>query len=185
MTTLPPTSHGAPEHRRFFLRGLALACGIAALSACQSVVPLAQPQERGILLQRMDALVQGAQGRAGLRLMSQPDPVHTGQTLTLGVSTSQTGYLYVYQVATDGRSIDLVFPNAFDGANYIPAGTTQLPRAGWQLRAQGPAGVGYFVAVLASEPLNLMQVQAGAQSGQFTTPALYSAATSTLRELAR
>jgi hypothetical protein len=166
------------------LGGLGLAAALAGLSGCQSLPSEPQPQERSALLQRMDAVIQGAHSPAGLRLQSQPDPVATGQTIGVEVSSAQAGYLYLYQIATDGKTLSMVFPNAVDGANYIQPGITQLPRASWQLRARGPEGVGYLVAVLTQQPLNLLTTQGQANQGQFSMQAPYAAASSTLREVA-
>jgi len=157
---------------------------LLALGGCE-IVPI-QPilQERSVLLQRMDAVIRGAQSQGGLRMVSQPDPVMTGQTLQVNVESAQAGYLYLYQIGTDGKTLSLIFPNGVDGANYIAPGSTQLPRASWQLRAQGPAGIGYLVAVLTQQPLNLLSVQGQANWGQFTTQTPYAASSTTLREIA-
>lgn len=170
-------------------RALGLALALAstlALTACQTVATQPVPQERSVLLQRMDDVLRGAQ--AGLRITSQPDPIPTGHALSVEVSTAQPGYLYLYQVGTDGKTLDVVFPNAVDGANYLQAGVTALPRPSWKLRAHGPAGVGYLVAVLTAQPLNLLTLQAEANQGRFitqgATPGPYAAALGPLREVA-
>ena len=173
-----------PLNRRAASLAAAAALALASLTACQTQPTQPAPQERSALLQRMDALVQGAQPTVGVRLLTQPDPVATGQTLTVEVGAGQAGYLYPYQIATDGRALSLVFPNAIDGANYVTPGVTRLPRASWQLKAHGPAGVGYLVAVLTPQPLNLLQLQADVGQGQFNVPQPYGAATATLREVA-
>lgn len=177
--------HARQPQRRTQAGALALAlAGTLALTACQSLPVEPQIQERSVLLQRMDAVVQGAQAASALRLTSQPDPVTTGQTVTVDITNTQAGYLYLYQVATDGKTLNLVFPNAVDGANYLQPGATRLPRVSWQLRAQGPAGLGYLVAVMTPEPLNLLKVQMAANAGQFTVDRAYAAASTTLREIA-
>lgn len=165
---------------RIALAGVAL----TLLAACQTAPLSAVPQVRSDLLQRMDAVVQGAQPNMGVRVITKPDPVTTGQVLTVEVGTGQAGYLYLYQVSTDGRILDIVFPNAVDGANYVQPGITALPRASWQLKAKGPAGLGYIVAVLTQQPINLLTMQADANQGVFTTPQPYGAAIATLREVA-
>jgi hypothetical protein len=119
-----------------------------------------------------------------LKLEVSPEPLVTGKTLNLSVSSSVAGYLYVFQVATDGRTLSLVFPNEVDGANYIALGATQLPRASWQLRAHGPAGTGYMLAVRTAQPLNAMAVQSEANQGRISLPAGYAASLATLREVA-
>lgn len=160
--------------------GVAL-LGAMVLAACQT-----QPvvQERSVLLQRMDQLIQAAQPSLDLRLLTSPDPIMTGQKLSMEVATQQPGYLYVYQVATDGRELTLLFPNAVDGANHVQPGVTHLPRASWSMKATGPAGVGYLAAVLTQQPLDLLQLQASVAHGSFGLNQPYGAAVVPLRELA-
>ena len=139
--------------------------------------------ERGVLLQRMDTALQQAQSAGVVRLVTRPNPIPTGQLLQLEVQTTQPGYLYLYQISTDGKSLSLAFPNAMDGANYLPVGQTSLPRASWQLRARGPAGVGYLLAILTPQPQDLLTLQGQTQAGQILTPTPYAAAMATLREI--
>lgn len=164
--------------------GLAIATALA-VSACQFVPVDPIAQDRSVLLQRMDAVVQGARADMGVRLSIQPDTVVTGQTLSVDVTTARAGYLYLYQISTDGKILNVVFPNAIDGANYIQPGTTQLPRVNWQLRAHGPEGVGYLVAIVTPQPLNSLKVQGEANLGQFMTQPSYGAATAALREMSQ
>lgn len=180
-TTIPETRTRRTRHAAGVL---ALAVAMLGLPGCQTPPTEATAQERSVLLQRMDTLLQGAQSQAALRLHSQPDPVTTGQTIEVQISNAEAGYLYLYQVSTDGTTLNMVFPNAVDGANYIAPGTTQLPRASWLMRAKGPVGVGYLVAVLTPQPLNLLTAQGQANQGQFTTQAPYAAASTLLREVA-
>lgn len=163
----------------------ALAALLLAGCASQANVQQAPAQfERGVLLQRVDAVMAAAQNSGSVRLTVSPDPVVTGQTLQVDIATAQPGHLYLYQVATDGRTLSLVFPNAIDGANYLAAGSHRLPRANWQLAARGPAGTGYLMAVLTPQPLNVVAMQADTSQGNINLPAPYSAALATLREVA-
>ncbi|QIL73087.1 DUF4384 domain-containing protein [Diaphorobacter sp. HDW4B] len=166
-------------NRRLAQLTLLVASTLVAVG-CQTSPP---QQDRSVLLQRMDALVQGAQPDAGVRMITQPDPVVTGQTLAVEVGTNQAGYLYLYQITTDGRTLNVVFPNSMDGANYIQSGVTRLPRASWQLKAYGPAGVGYLVAVVTPQPLDLLKLQADVVQGQFGVSQAYGSAVATLREI--
>jgi hypothetical protein len=179
------TCRFGPEQaaKRRWLAGVGC-IALLALGGCETLPSQPIPQERSALLQRMDAVIQGAQSQGGLRMVSQPDPVVTGQTLHLQVDSAQAGYLYLYQIGTDGKTLSMIFPNAVDGANYISPGTTSLPRVSWQLRAKGPAGMGYLVAVVTPQALNLLTVQGQANRGQFTTHAPYAATSIVLREVA-
>jgi len=157
-------------------------CALGLLVACQPMAP-AQIHERSDLLQRMDALLQGSDPTLGIRMEISPDPIVTGQNLEADIGLAQAGYLYVYQVGTSGQTLTLVFPNAMDGANYLQPGITHLPRQGWQLRARGPAGTGYVVAVLTGQPIDLIQQQIDLGQGLFTTAKPYGAFVATLREV--
>jgi hypothetical protein len=119
-----------------------------------------------------------------LHLSSQPDPLVVGDTLAVQIQTNQPGYLYIYQVATDGETLSLVFPNAMDAANYLPAGMTALPRPSWQLRAHGPVGTGYLLAVLTPQAQNLLTLQGEVNAGYIKPPQPYAAALLPLREIA-
>lgn len=174
------------KHVHTLKAGLAFSLAALVLAGCASQAYVQQPPvqfERGVLLQRIDSVMAVAQNSGSVRMTASPDPVVTGQALQIEVSTTQPGYLFVYQVATDGRTLSLVFPNAMDGANYLAAGTHRLPRANWQLTARGPAGTGYLLGVLTPQPLNVVAMQADAQQGNINLPATYSAALATLREV--
>jgi hypothetical protein len=69
------------------------------------------------------------------------------------LSSSHEGYVYLLMVGSDGKSFDLLFPNRKDDRNHILAGETwQLPRAGWAIRAGGPAGRDHLLAVVSDTP---------------------------------
>ena len=135
-------------------------------------------------MNRVDEAMAAAQQPGTLKLEVSPEPLVTGSNLSLKVSSSIAGYLYVFQVATDGRTLSLVFPNEVDGANYLALGETHLPRASWQLRGHGPAGTGYMLAVRTAQPLNAMALQSEANQGRMSLPAGYAASLATLREVA-
>jgi hypothetical protein len=76
--------------------------------------------------------------------------------LDLTVTSSHAGHLYLILLGSDKRSFYLLFPNDRDHANTIQAGETlRLPRTGWRITAQGPAGVDRVLAVVAESPRNL------------------------------
>ena len=72
-----------------------------------------------------------------------------GFTLT----AREGGYVYLLMVGSDGQTFDLLFPNAFDRNNLIEAGATlRLPRASWQLAAEGPPGKDTLLAIVTDNP---------------------------------
>ncbi len=69
------------------------------------------------------------------------------------LSSSQAGYVYLLMVGSDGKTFDMLFPNALDKDHYIKAGETlTLPRSSWELKAQGPAGKNQLLAIVADAP---------------------------------
>ena len=155
---------------------LVLGCTVA-VTACSTV-----PQNAATLLGRVDQVLRAAPNPSGVALRVNPPEVQTGKSIELDVKTSGAGYLYIYQVATDGTSLTLLFPNAIDGANYINGGV-QLPRPSWRIVARGPHGVGYFLAVTAEQPQDLLALAAHARDGQIHIAGRYAAAMAQLREL--
>lgn len=75
--------------------------------------------------------------------------------LDFSVSSNRAGYLYVLHVGSDGKTFDLLFPNAQDKNNHIPAGSHNFPRPNWRVKAGGPAGTSYLMAVVSPTPKNL------------------------------
>jgi serine/threonine-protein kinase len=73
--------------------------------------------------------------------------------LRFRVSSAKPGYLYVLMVGTDRGHFYLLFPNAVDTENRIPANKeVSLPRPGWAMTAGGPKGTNHFVAVVSENP---------------------------------
>ena len=73
--------------------------------------------------------------------------------LAFTLTSREGGYAYVLMVGSDGETFDLLFPNRIDGANLLaPGETLRLPRAGWQMQAQGPAGTDSLLAIVADAP---------------------------------
>ena len=128
-----------------------------------------------------DQVMRGARSATEVAMMITPSEMRIGERVQVAVRTSQPGYLYLYQLNTDG-TLNLVFPNAIDGANYLAAGVTLLPRQDWELIARGPAGVGYLLAVVADQRQDLTQISARARTGRISNEGPYGAALSMLRE---
>jgi len=137
-------------------------------------------------LSTTDVVMRGASPSAAVALTVNPPQVRVGETIGLQLGSAKAGYLYVYQVGTDGKTLSVVFPNAIDGANYLPGGgvAATLPRANWKLTSKGPAGVGYFLAVVADKPQDLGKIGSELAAGRITIEGPYGAAMATLREVA-
>lgn len=69
------------------------------------------------------------------------------------LTSSHAGYLYLMMVGSDGKTFDMLFPNQIDSANAVEAGQPlKLPRAAWQIKAGGPPGKNYLLALVADAP---------------------------------
>lgn len=76
--------------------------------------------------------------------------------LELAIRSSHGGHLYLFMAGSDGRSLDLLFPNRLDADNRINAGTeTHLPGTSWQITAGGPEGKDVLLAIVAEKPLDV------------------------------
>lgn len=163
-----------------WLSTAALAAAVV-LGGCASPAGTSDPA----LLHRVDTVMRQATPAMGVNLRLSAPQVRTGDAIAAEVASSTSGYVYLYQMGTDGRTLSLVFPNAMDGANYINAGTTlALPRPGWRMSARGPAGVGHLLAVVTSQPLDLMALQNYVNLGKIEVTTPYGASMATLRETA-
>lgn len=171
--------HSTPRfHRLAAISALA----IGLLGAGCTTTPSAGPVS-SVAVQ--DDAMRAASPRLGLSISVTPSQVRTGEAVTLQVDAPTGGYLYVFQVSTDGKSLSLSFPNAFDGANYLPPGAKlQLPRSNWRLTTRGPAGLGYFYAVLTPNALDLLAVKGLEATGRLQFAGEYGMAMATLREVA-
>lgn len=76
--------------------------------------------------------------------------------LSMTITSTQPGLLYVLMAGSDGKTFDLLFPNQLDRNNAIAAHTAvTLPRAGWDLVAQGPAGRDRLLVIVSDAPRDL------------------------------
>lgn len=103
-----------------------------------------------------------------VKLLPAKSTVRIGQDfLEFSVETNREGYLYVFQVGSDGKTFNLLFPNKVDTDNKVAAGTQHLPRASWALRSAGPAGTNNLMALVSSTPKDFNSQMDG--SGTFAS----------------
>lgn len=80
--------------------------------------------------------------------------------LDLQIKSSHDGYLYLVLLGSDKKSFYVLYPNQLDGDNRIQAGKTiNLPKASWQIKAAGPAGVDHILALVADSPRDLKALE--------------------------
>ena len=133
-------------------------------------------------LARAEALLLGGQ-RGVVTLALSPNTLPTGASPSALVQSCRPGSVYLYQVGTDGKTLNLVSPNGFDMQNtLISAGALDVPRSHWRLRAQGPAGAGYLRAVVSEGPQEMPILTGSATDGRFQVSRRHAAAMVALTE---
>lgn len=82
----------------------------------------------------------------------------------LSLTTNRSGYVYIFQVGSDGKTFNLLFPNKIDSNNQINAGTHSFPRPSWRVRAAGPAGTSYVMAYVSPTPKDFAKAMDGSST---------------------
>lgn len=86
--------------------------------------------------------------RSSLRIGRDP--------LAMQVQSSVDGFVYLVLLGSDRKSFYVLFPNGLDGDNRIQAGQPmKLPRANWELVANGPKGIDHVLVMVAESPRKL------------------------------
>ncbi len=92
-------------------------------------------------------------GRLRLEVTAPKRLVIGKDAFSFGVTSATAGYLYVVMLGSDGKSFYLLYPNRLDQDNRIKANTRyQFPRAGWSVKAAGPAGTNQALFVVTQSP---------------------------------
>jgi len=78
--------------------------------------------------------------------------------LDFEVQINRPGYLYLFQVGSDGKTVNILFPNKLDANNHLPAGSHKFPRAAWAVKASGPPGTDHVMALLSDEPKDFLDL---------------------------
>jgi hypothetical protein len=167
--------------KRTFLKSASALALVTILLGCVSPPDTSNAN----LLHRIDTVMRQATPAMTVGFKLSVDQITTGEAIVAEVRSSTPGYVYLFQMGTDGRTLSLLFPNAMDGANYIAADTAMnLPRPSWRMSARGPTGVGHMLAVVTAQALDVLALQANVNLGQLEVTSPYGAAMVTLRETA-
>jgi hypothetical protein len=86
------------------------------------------------------------------------------------VESDRAGFVYAVLAGSDNQSVYTIFPNALDANNRIEAGKPmRLPRDGWALRSQGPAGENSLLVIVSDGPrdLSALRNDPSQQAGPF------------------
>lgn len=123
---------------------LALAAGLSGMFDADKVSP------RTLLEQAL----RSADPAWGVTVTADKQELHIGRDhMSLRIHTARPGHLLVLQAGTDGKTLQLIFPNDLDKETAVSVGETTLPRSNWRFDAVGPAGEGALLAVVtASAP---------------------------------
>jgi hypothetical protein len=162
-----------------FSRRAALAAGAALAAAVLAGCGTLEVSQADMVVQRADP-------RSMVELTLSPAQVRIGQPVAMRVRAAQPGHLYVVQVGSEGRRMSLVYPNEVEPGNRLaaPGAVVAIPGPGWALVSQGPAGVGYFVALVTAEAQDLPAFKAALAERRIEVRGSYGAAIATLTEVA-
>lgn len=151
----------SPQHESAGSEIKAPARPVKATSQAEPSAPLATNALKDIFSNRDD--------RRLVTLQAERTHLRIGKDLAaFTIVSREPGFLYLLMAGSDGKTFELIYPNAIDGNNKISAGqTVRLPSSNWQLTPQGPAGKSTLLAVVSDLPTDF------AQSG-FRTAGIFS-----------
>jgi serine/threonine protein kinase len=87
--------------------------------------------------------------------------------LQFRVRSNTQGFVYVFWVGSEGKDLQLLFPNGLDDDHAITAGgELVLPRAGWRITASGPPGTDHIAVLVSPVQRDLESVGAKAAGGE-------------------
>jgi hypothetical protein len=87
--------------------------------------------------------------------------------LQFRVRSNTPGFVYVFWVGSDGKDLQLLFPNGLDDDHVIKPGIELvLPRPGWRITASGPPGTDHIAVLVSPVQRDLESVGAKATSGE-------------------
>jgi hypothetical protein len=117
----------------------------------------------------LDKLQAGADPRIKVGLGIPYTTVQIGKLLPeFDVVSNTAGYLYLFQSGSDGKTVNLLFPNEHDTDNRVSANQRlAFPRASWAFKAAGPAGKTHLLALLSPQPKDFLTI--GKKNGPFST----------------
>jgi Domain of unknown function (DUF4384) len=150
--------------RNTILAGLALAA-LAAVPAAAEPAPagpapallLEAPPAASLATLAADA----QQGGVQVWMDGYRDVYRPGERMSVRVRAQRDGYLAVFHIDTNG-DVDIIYPQYQEDDGWIEGGRTLRlgSRGGWDhLRVNGGYGMGYVMAVMLDEPLELWRVR--------------------------
>jgi hypothetical protein len=80
-----------------------------------------------------------------------------GERLGIHFTISRDCYVYIYDISPE-KKVSLLFPNAFQQANLLQAGSYTIPDTRYSLVVEGSPGVEYLQAIASTEPIGVLAV---------------------------
>jgi len=146
--------HSLPDDPRFGVQHLVVV-GNEALSLHPQVEALIEPSAEVAGSDAPAAALQRAAAGADVQWRVSAAPTATSlqigrDALALSVTSERDGYLYVVHASSDGRSLDLIYPQRASDPNAVRAGARfDVPRR-W--RSRGPSGTDRLMVLVADSP---------------------------------
>lgn len=127
---------------------------VAPPVAASAPAPVAAPPAKPSALAALQDIYNSRDDRRLVTLTAAKTALKIGvDTIDFTLTSREGGYVYLVMVGSDGETFDLLFPNQLDRNNIVPpGGTLQLPRASWQLSAEGPPGKNTLLAIVTDNP---------------------------------
>ena len=139
--------------RKMILAGIALSALAATPAAAASAPALLLDPEAAVLSAATAAQT------GGVRVWMDRDLFGFGERLNARVRTDRDGYLAVFHIDTNG-DVDILFPYSQHDDGWVRRGSINLGSRGLQyLNVRGGYGMGYLLAVVLDEPLELWRVR--------------------------
>lgn len=154
---------------------LALAAGLGGLFDAGKTSPRAS----------LEQALRSADPAWGVTVTADKQELRIGRDqMGLRIRTARAGHLLVLQAGTDGKNLQLIFPNDLDKETAVPVGETTLPHHNWRFDAVGPAGEGTLLAVLIANAPDADAIRTALAHGNLPElGAGYGAALATWREI--
>jgi len=133
-----------------------------AVAIAPAPVPAPQGAPQVALRTMLEELVANGDPKRQVSVNPLRDRVIIGKDpVEFEVHTKDPGYLYLLHQGSDGKTVDLLFPNKLDQDNYVTAGTHRFPRPAWRITAGGPPGSDRIVAIVSPMRRDFGRVAAG------------------------
>lgn len=101
------------------------------------------------------------EARLSLRIWLDKGAYEAGEALKIRFIISHDCYVYIYNISTEGK-VSLLFPNAFQRENFLPAGQYNLPNERYSFVVEGRPGLEYLQAIASLRPIELLVPPEGA-----------------------